>query len=140
MAALGKRSLTLTIDGTERAAEVSSAEITSQAADSGFISFANAATGGAREYRLKLTFVQDPSVNSLWDELWSNAGTTIPCVLHPAGGVAADATHPAFTMSVVISEPDGTMLGGEASESASERWTTEVEWVCTGKPVRTPVA
>lgn len=134
---LGKRSLTLTIDGDDVTAEVSSASIDAKAAEAGFISFANAAAGGSREYSLKLTYVQDPSTASLWDKVWTASGTDVVAVIKPAGGVAPDATHPVFTGTVTITEPDGTILGGEASINATERFVTEVEWVYLAKPVRT---
>jgi len=136
MAALGTRSLTLTIDSVDVTAEVSSAIITSKEASTDFVSFANAASGGSREYALKLKFVQDPTTTGLWDQIWSHAGETVACVLHPNGGTV-DATHPVFTGNVIITEPDGDLLGGDADTSATQRWVTEVEWVYTAKPVRT---
>jgi len=136
MSQLGKRQLTLSIDGDSVTAEVSSAEITSKAADAGTVTFANAAAGGTREYGLKLTFIQDPAAASLWDKVWAHAGDDVVAILRPAGGVAGP-DHPVFTGTVTITEPDGTMLGGEASTSAVERFTTEVEWIYLAKPVRT---
>jgi hypothetical protein len=136
MAALGTRKLTLTLDGDDVTAEVSSATITSAEAKSDFLSFADAAAGGSREYALKLTFVQDPSTSSLWDQVWAHAGDEVVAVLHPAGGTVG-ATTPVFTGTVVISEPDGDLLGGDADASASARWVTECEWVYTAKPIRT---
>jgi hypothetical protein len=136
MSALGTRALTLTIDGDDVTAEVSSAEIAAKEATTGFVSFADAAAGGSREYSLKLKFVQDPSTSTLWDQIWAHAGDTVACVLHPNGGTV-DATHPVFTGNVIISEPDGTLLGGDADVSPTQRWVTEVEWVYTAKPVRT---
>jgi hypothetical protein len=136
MSALGKRSLTLSIDGDDVTAEVSNAEIKSKAAESGTVTFANAAAGGTREYSLALTFIQDPAAASLWDQVWAHAGEDVVAILRPAGGTV-DADHPVFTGTLTITEPDGTMLGGEASTSAVERFTTEVEWVYTAKPVRT---
>lgn len=137
MAALGTRLLQLTIDGTDFTAQVSNVRLVSGESDADFVTFADAAAGGAREYRLEFTAVQDPAAGTLWDEVWSNAGDTVPFVIKPTGSAAASAGEPWFTGSAVISEPDGDLLGGEANASTTARFTFEASWVCTAKPVRT---
>lgn len=136
MAAIGTRKLTLTIDGEEVAPEVSTAKITSAETDSDFVSFADAAAGGGRTYGLALTFVQDATVGSLWDQVWSSAGTDIPILVRPYGNPAASALEPHFSGTVTIKEPDGDMLGGDADASTSARFVTEVEWTFVAKPLR----
>lgn len=136
MAALGTRALTVSIGGTDRTAQVSNCRIISGASDSDFTTFADAAAGGAREYRLAFTAVQDPATESLWDLLWASAGTTTAVIVKPAGGTTASPTQPHFTGNVVITEPDGDLLGGEANSSATARFTFECEWVFTAKPTR----
>lgn len=136
MAAIGTRKLILTIDGDDVSAEVSSATIVSAAASSDFVSFADAAAGGGREYRLKLTFVQDAASTSLWNQVWAAAGTDIPVVVQPYGSAAASATTPHFTGTVTVVEPDGDLLGGDADSSTTARFVTEVEWPFIAKPTR----
>lgn len=136
MAAVGTRKLTLTIDGDEVTPEVSRAEVLSEETDSDFVSFADAAAGGGRTYKLGLTFAQDLAAASLWDQIWSHAGEEVPVLVRPYGNAVATATEPHFSGDVVISEPDGTLFGGEADASTTSRWVTEVEWVFTAKPTR----
>ena len=137
MAALGTRLLTLSIGGTVYTAQVSNCRIVSGAADTDFLTFADAAAGGAREYRLAFTAVQDPAVDSLWDKVWTAAGTSVAVTIKPAGGATVpSATQPHFTGNLTITEPDGDLLGGEANASTSARFTFEVEWVFSAKPVR----
>lgn len=136
MAALGTRLLTLEIDGTDFTAQVSNVRIVSGESDSDFVTFADAAAGGAREYRLAFTAVQDPEAGTLWDEVWTNAGDTVPFTIAPAGGASASPTTPHFEGSAVITEPDGDILGGEANSSTTARFTFECEWTCTAKPTR----
>ena len=136
MAALGTRSLTISVGGEDYTAQVSNCRIVSGDADSDFVTFADAAAGGAREYRLEFTAVQDPATGTLWDKVWTGAGTTAAIILKPAGGTTASTTQPHFTGNVVISEPDGDMLGGEADASATARFTFEASWVFTAKPTR----
>lgn len=136
MAAIGTRKLTLTIDTSEVAPEVSKAVITSEETDSDFVSFADAAAGGGRTYKLSLTFVQDAETGSLWDQVWTAAGTDVPVLVRPYGNAVASPTEPHFEGEVTITEPDGDMLGGEADASTSARFVTETEWTFTAKPTR----
>jgi hypothetical protein len=136
MAAIGTRKLVLTVDGDDVTAEVSTCVIKSGETDSDFVSFADAAAGGGREYILALTFVQDGEAGSLWDQVWSHTGEEVPVLVKPYGSAAASATTPHWSATAIVSEPDGDLLGGEADASPSNRFVTEVEWKLTGKPVK----
>ncbi|GAA0978212.1 hypothetical protein ENKNEFLB_02831 [Nocardioides aquaticus] len=136
MTALGTRLLTLTIGGEEYAAQVSNCRITTGEADSDFVSFAQAAAGGGREYKLAFTAVQDPDADTIWDLVWTQAGSTVAAVIKPNGGTVAGPATPHFTGNVVITEPDGDILGGEANASSTAKFTFEAEWTYTAKPVR----
>jgi hypothetical protein len=135
MAALGTRLLKVKIGTTEYTAEVSKLEITSSAADSDFTSFADAAAGGAREYALEFTARQDLTTGTLWRNVWASAGTTVAVKVAPYGNTtAASVLEPHFTGNVVISEPDGTLIGGEAKSSTTARMTFACRWVFAAKP------
>lgn len=136
MSAIGTRLLQLMIDATERSAEVSTCIIKSKETDSDFVSFADAAAGGGREYSLALTFVQDGSTTSLWDQVWSHAGEEVAVIVKPYGPAVASAGTPHWSGTVIISEPDGDLLGGEADASPTNRFITEVEWKFTAKPTK----
>ena len=136
MAALGTRLLKIEVDANDVTAQVSAARIVSGESDTDFVTFANAAAGGAREYRLEFTAVQDAATGTLWDEVFSNAGDTVPVTLMPYGNTTPSMTEPHFTMSAVITEPDGDLLGGDADASATARFTIDCSWVLTGKPVK----
>ena len=134
---LGTRTLKITIDSVEYTADVSSVKITSAAADSDFTSFADAAAGGKREYKLEFTATQDPGdANSIWSQMWDNAGDSVPVKVLPYGGATISATNPSFEGTVVITEPDGTLLGGDANASTTARFTMELAWKFIAKPTR----
>lgn len=133
MTALGTRALTLTVGGTDVTVQVSNCRITSAAADSDFTSFADAASGGARTYHLAGTAAQDVDTDTIWDQIWNHAGETVAVVVAPNGGPAST-TKPTFTGNVVITEPDGDLLGGEANSSASAKFTIDFDWEFTAKP------
>lgn len=130
------RLLTLDVDGSNKASEVSRCIVTSGEADSDFVSFADAAAGGGREYKLALTMAQDTAAGSLWSEIFDNVGDTVPFTIAPHGNETPSTEQPHFEGSAVISEPDGDWIGGEANPSTTAVLTTEVEWSLTGRPVK----
>jgi hypothetical protein len=136
MTAMGTRLLKIKIGTDEYTAEVSKCVIVSGEADSDFVTFENAANGGAREYRLEFTAVQDTETGTLWDKVFSSPGTTAAVVLNPYGVGTATATAPFFTGNVTITEPDGDFIGGEANASTTARMTFECSWVFDAKPTK----
>lgn len=134
MSAIGTRSLTLEVDGTEVTAQVSTCVIKSKETDSDFVSFYDASQGGGRQYTLALTATQDPTTGSVWDQVWSHAGETIPCLVRPYGNTTPSVGQPHWQCDAIISEPDGDLLGGEADASPSNRFVIEVEWELESKP------
>lgn len=136
MSQIGTRLLTIDIDSVEVTAEVSKSVITSAAADSDFVTFADAAAGGARQYALNIVAAQDTATDTVWDQVWSHAGETVTCLVRPYGNATASPTQPHFSCSAVISEPDGDLLGGEADESTTAKMTFEVNWQLEAKPTK----
>ena len=136
MTALGTKSLKIKVGTTEYTASCSRVEITSSEADSDFVSFADAAAGGAREYALEFEAVQDLDTTTLWNYVWANPGTTVAVKVNPSGVTTATATQPIYTGNVTISEPDGTMIGGEANSSTTAKMTFACRWVFTAKPTK----
>lgn len=139
MAGIDKRLLKISVAGTDYTAQVSKAVITSGESDSDFVTFADAAAGGAREYKLEFTAVQDAAAASLWDKVWSAAGTTVACILKPYGNAAASATQPHYSFNAVVSEPDGDLIGGEADSSVTARQVIECAWTLEAKPTKVVV-
>lgn len=125
--------LTILIDGIEVAAEVSKAIVLAGSKDAGFVSFAEAGSGGAREYKLALTFVQ---LAELWKLVWEHAGSEKEVLVRPWGNAVPTASEPHFSGTVVITEPDGALVGGEADASSSSRFVNEIEWMFTDRPTR----
>lgn len=139
MAAIGTRLLTVTVDATDVTAQVSNARITSAASDSDFTSFADAAAGGARQYSFEGTAVQDPATDSIWDQIWSAAGSTVACLLKPFGNASATVSQPHYSFNAVVTEPDGDLLGGEANASTTAKFTIDFAWPLDAKPTKVTV-
>lgn len=139
MAAIGTRKLVFRAGSTptDYSAAVSKVVILAGESEADFTSFADANSGGAREYKLSLTLVQDTSATSLWYLIWGSPGTDVPVEVWPygrPGSGTATATQPKITGTVTITEPDGDLLGGEADKSTTAVMLTEVEWTFLAKP------
>lgn len=134
MAALGTRLLTLSIGGTDFTAQVFNVEIVSRAADSDQTTFAQAAAGGGRIYSLKMVMQQDTATTGLWNKIWTVPGTTVAALIKPYGNATATAVQQHWSGNVTITEPDGTILGGDADSSTTAVFQTEVTWDFTAKP------
>lgn len=136
MARVSPRLITLEVETTDRSDEVSKAVITSAPAESDFMSFAEAAAGGARDYMLNLIIAQDHASSTLWDLIWTGAGTEIDGVYAPYGNETPSAGQPHYSFSATVKEPDGDFLGGEATDSTTAVATVEVNWPLTAKPTK----
>lgn len=134
-----KRKLVLIVDGLDCTDSVSNARFTSAETDSDFVSFAQAAAGGGRDYFLAMTLKQNTTATTLWDIMWAQGGEDVPVELWPNGIPTPDTAtvnQPRFTATVTVKDPDGDLLGGDADPSPSARQVSEVEWQCLAKPVR----
>jgi hypothetical protein len=136
MAKVGKRLLKITVAATDYTAEVSKAVITSGESESDFVTFADAAAGGGRTYKLAFTAAQDHATGTLWDKVFSSAGSTVACILKPYGNATATPTQPHYGFDAVVTEPDGDFIGGEADKSVTAVQVIECEWTLTAKPTK----
>jgi hypothetical protein len=138
MAEWGTRSLVFRANNADFTGTVSKVRIKSAETDADFVSFADAAAGGLRKYKLVLTLKQDNAATALWFFAWASAGQTLPYEVWPNGrpvsGIASPA-QPKFSGSVIVMEPDGDFIGGDADASPTKYFTADFEWDCTGKPV-----
>lgn len=134
---LGTRSLKIEIEDKEYTSDISSCTIDTASGSSDFTSFEDARNGGAREYTLKFKATQDPAdPDSIWNMIWDLAGEDAQVTINPYGGAAPSAANPQFVGTVVITEPDGTILGGEANASTTAKFTMDVAWKFKAKPAK----
>lgn len=141
MAKVSPRLIALEIDGSDVSDQISKAIITSAASDADFMSFAQARSGGAREYALTMTIAQDHSTATLWDKIWNKDTTPgvsdqFEGLYAPYGNAVASTTQPHYSFTGTIAEPDGDFLGGEATDSVTAVATVEVVWKLDAKPTR----
>jgi hypothetical protein len=130
------RLIALEVDGVDRSDEVSKSVIRSAAAPNDFLTFAAARGAGARDYTLEMTIAQDHATDTLWDLVWTGAGTEVEGIYAPYGNGTPTPSAPHYTFTAEVAEPDGDFLGGEANESRTAVATVDVVWKLTGRPVK----
>ncbi|WP_140448153.1 hypothetical protein [Curtobacterium flaccumfaciens] len=125
--------LSLLIGTTEYSADLTNVLMSWDDADSGTVTFADAAAGGKFQATLAGTAIQSTTATSFWTYAWLNVGTTVAFKLAPNGNTAASADAPLFTGNVKIGKrPD---LGGDAQISGDD-WTFDFEWTVIGDVTR----
>jgi hypothetical protein len=137
MPVLGSRALVLYADLIDFTDQVSKVRIKVANSDSDFVSFLDAANGGAKDYILTITAKQNTDTTSLWYYAWNEAGTDVEVEVWPNGygaGGTPTTTCPMFTGTVTVAPPDGDLIGGDANASNAVRWATDLEWKFTAKP------
>lgn len=133
MARVTKRNATFTVDGVEYAGAASNFALSADDADTDFITFADAAEGGADKFTLAITFAQDHAATSLWRLMWDEKGNEVDVVYRPYGNATATTTQPHYTFTVKIKLARGVILGGEADISTTAVQTVEAEWEVIGE-------
>lgn len=115
---------------TDYKADVTKCTITNEEADSGVVTFEDAASGGARKYLLNISAIQSTDADSLWSYIWTNSGTKVAFVFAPHGNATATADQPHFTGSVWIGpKPE---IGGEAGQGNT--YVFDTQWEIEGTP------
>lgn len=140
MAKVTPRLITLTVATVDRSDEIAKAEIHAAEAPSDFVTFEAARTGGGRDYALHMTIAEDHATATIMTLILTSPGTEVAGVYAPYGNAVASATEPHFTFTAIVSEPDGLLMGAEATSSASAKSKLDVVWPLKGKPVRKTTA
>lgn len=136
MAKAGTRLLTVTVAGNSATDQCATAKFTAGDQDSDFVTFADAAAGGARQYNFEATIAQDMVTGTLWDLMWTTPGSTVTVRIAPYGNAVASPTQPHFEAQCVVKEPDGDFIGGDADASTTAKMTTSFVWPCNAKPTK----
>lgn len=136
MARVNKRSALIFVEGTDFSGQISNFRITSAETESDFVTFEDAAAGGARDYNVEGTCAQDTDTASFWSFIWDASGDTVTGIYKPHGNAVASPTQPHYTWSATVKEPDGDLLGGDADASTTAVQTLDFAWPLDAKPVK----
>lgn len=124
-----KLALTLGSPGTDYWADISSYLLDNEEADSDVTTFADAAEGGARQFRLTGSAIQSTDTASFWRYVWENTGEDVAFTLAPHGNATATEAQPHFVGTVTIGPKPA--IGGEAGTGS---FTFDFEWDVVGEP------
>ncbi|MDD7465985.1 MAG: hypothetical protein PUK59_07135 [Actinomycetaceae bacterium] len=120
---LNGAALSLTIDGEEHMAEVSSWELSEEEKDQGTVTFGDAS---AAQPKLKVTIIQSLAADSLCQKVYDSPGKrNVPFKLAPTGDTTPTRDNPVFDGTLHFPNLRPT-LGMEAK---AEDGTTDLEFI-----------
>lgn len=134
MTAVPTRLLKFKINGTEYTSAGSTAKLNSADTDSDFVTFADAAAGGAKTHTLQLTVAQDLAPGSLWRMIYTSAGSTVSFLGNAYGNATASDTQPYVSGTITIPAFDGDYWGGDADASTTAKMTFDTTWTFAAQP------
>lgn len=118
------KALYLTVNGVDYAADMQSATLAFEEADTDNLTFGDVAAGVGDKGKLSIKAIQSTESGSFWNIVWANAGQRVPFKLAPHGNETPSAAQPHITGTVFIDlRPD---IGGEVDPKKA--YTFEVEW------------
>lgn len=125
-----KLALTLGTPGMDYWADITTYTLTNEDADTDVVTFADAAEGGAVQYRLTGSAIQSMAADGFWRYVWDNTAEVVPFTLAPHGNEEPTAEQPHFIGNVKIGRKPA--VGGDAGTGA---FTFDFEWDVEGDPV-----
>jgi len=121
-------SITITVDGDDFTADLSSIMLQSEEASTDVTTFADAALGGASDFFVELSGVTSTDTTSFWMTCWNNPGTEVPFTLEVASPTAGT-----FDGILRLPARGRVPFGGEASADGS--WSfSGVRFAVVGEP------
>jgi hypothetical protein len=122
-------SITITVDGDDYTADLSSIMLQSEEASSDVTSFADAALGGSSDWFIEMSGITSTDVASFFVVCWNNPGDEVPFVL-----TSSSPTASTFTGTLRIPAQGRLPFGGDASADGTISWSG-VRFECVGAPV-----
>jgi hypothetical protein len=121
--------ITITVDGDDYSADLSSIMLQSEDAATDVTTFADATAGGSSDWFIELSGITSTDLASFWRVCWNNAGDEVPFVLTSSSALASD-----FTGTLRIPAQGRLPFGGDASADGTFSWSG-VRFEVVGAPV-----
>ena len=115
---------------TDYSIDCTSIELTSDDADNDTVTFCEVGTG-VKQWKFEVEAIQSTAAGSLWNYLWTSAGTAgVAFIYAPHGNATATTAQPHFTGTATL--PGKPNIGGEADTT----YTFNVEILCDAEPTK----
>lgn len=111
-------SITITVDGDNYTADLSSIMLQSEEASTDVTTFADATNGGARDFYIEMSGVTSTDATSFFMVCWNNAGDEVPFTLATTSSDAGQ-----FAGTLRIPAKGAIPFGGEASADGTFSWS-----------------
>lgn len=106
--------------------------ITTEDKDESDLTFAEAAAGDLKDFKVGVTAINSTEAGSLWKYLWDNPGIEVACVYGPHGNAVPSVTKPHFGLTV---KATGKPPIEQEAKATKERTTFDYEFEVTVAPV-----
>ena len=110
--------ITITVDGDDYSADLSSIMLQSEEAATDVTTFADATAGGSSDWFIEMSGVTSTDLTSFWRVCWNSAGDEVPFVLTSSSTLASD-----FTGTLRIPAQGRLPFGGDASADGTFSWS-----------------
>ena len=122
------KALVFKLETVDYSADITDIVLESEEADSGVVTFGDAAAGGATDWFFRGTAVAGTDTG-FWKYLWSDSGTVnVAYVYAPNGNTTPTTDKPHYTGTVSLGRKPS--IGG----AADEEWTFDFEIKCDQTP------
>lgn len=111
-------SITITVDGVNHTADLSSIGLQSEEASSDVTTFADATSGGARDFYIEMSGVTSTDATSFFMVCWNNAGDEVPFTLETTSATAGE-----FAGTLRLPAKGAIPFSGEASADGTFSWS-----------------
>lgn len=110
--------ITITVDGDDYSADLSSIMLQSEEAATDVTTFADATAGGSSDWFIEMSGITSTDLTSFWRVCWNNPGDAVAFVLSSSSPTAAT-----FTGTLRICAQGRLPFGGDASADGTFSWS-----------------
>lgn len=128
----GNKGIVFKLGGTAFDQDVKKVGITTEDKDESDLTFAEAAAGDLKDFKVAVTAINSTQAGSFWKHLWDNPGLEEACIYGPHGNAVPTADKPHFGLTV---KATGKPPIEQEAKATNERMNFDYEFDVTVAPV-----